>query len=53
MKNALDEYLIEGVETTIPFHKKILNAECFRRGEIHTDFVRERIGSPTVEEFEG
>jgi len=53
MKNALDEYLIEGVETTIPFHKKILNDECFRRGEIHTDFVRERIGSLTVEEFEG
>ncbi len=54
MKNALDEYVIEGVETTIPFHKKILDDEHFRRGEIHTDFIRERIGSLTVEEeFEG
>ncbi len=54
MKNALDEYVIEGVETTIPFHKKILDDECFRRGEIHTEFIGERIGSLTVEaEFEG
>ncbi|MFQ5758399.1 MAG: acetyl-CoA carboxylase biotin carboxylase subunit [Candidatus Bathyarchaeia archaeon] len=53
MKNALDEYVIEGVETTIPFHKKILDDEYFRRGEIHTDFIRERIDSLTVEEFEG
>ena len=54
MKTALDEYVIEGIETTIPFHKKILDDECFRRGEIHTDFLRERIGSLTVEaEFEG
>ena len=53
MKNALDEYVIDGVETTIPFHKKILDDECFRRGEIHTDFIRERISSLTVEaEFE-
>jgi acetyl-CoA carboxylase biotin carboxylase subunit len=54
MKNALDEYVIEGIETTIPFHKKILDDECFRRGEIHTDFIRERIGRLTVEaESEG
>jgi len=44
MKNALDEYEIEGVETTIPFHKKILNDEYFRRGEVDTTFVHEKIG---------
>jgi acetyl-CoA carboxylase biotin carboxylase subunit len=54
MKNALDEYVIEGVETTISFHKKILDNEYFRRGEIHTDFIRERLGGLAVEaEFEG
>ncbi|MDH5461605.1 MAG: acetyl-CoA carboxylase biotin carboxylase subunit [Candidatus Bathyarchaeota archaeon] len=54
MKNALDEYVIEGVETTILFHKKILDDECFRRGEIHTEFIGERIGSLRMEaEFEG
>jgi len=44
MKNALDEYEIEGIETTIPFHKKIINDEYFRRGEVDTNFVQERIG---------
>ena len=54
MKNALDEYVIEGVETTIPFHKKILDDACFRRGEIHTEFIGERIGRLRMEaEFEG
>jgi len=44
MKNALDEYEIAGIETTIPFHKKIINDECFKRGEVDTSFVQERIG---------
>lgn len=53
MKNALEEYQIEGVKTTIPLHKKILDNEYFRRGEIHTNFVREKIGSQLTEELEG
>lgn len=54
MKNALSEYMIEGIETTIPFHVKILEDEYFRRGEVHTGFVQERIGSSLVERvFEG
>jgi len=54
MKNALDEYEIEGIETTIPFHKKIIDDECFRRGEVDTGFVHERIGDILASEaFEG
>lgn len=54
MKNALDEYEIEGVETTIPFHKKILSDQYFRRGEVDTGFVHKRIGDILApEEFEG
>jgi len=52
MKNALEEYLIEGIETTIPLHKKILDNEYFRRGEIDTNFVQERIGSQLTEDLE-
>jgi len=52
MKNALEEYQIEGIETTIPLHKKILDDEYFRKGEIDTGFVQERIGS-LKEEFRG
>jgi len=53
MKNALEEYRIEGVETTIPLHKKILDNEYFRRGEVDTNFVQEKIGSQLTEDIEG
>ncbi|MEW6006800.1 MAG: acetyl-CoA carboxylase biotin carboxylase subunit, partial [bacterium] len=38
-KRALDEFVIDGIKTTIPFHQKILNDEAFRKGEIHTQFM--------------
>ncbi|MBN2073486.1 MAG: acetyl-CoA carboxylase biotin carboxylase subunit [Actinobacteria bacterium] len=40
---ALDEFMIEGIKTTIPFHKKILANEKFRKGQIHTHFIDEEI----------
>ena len=39
MKRALDEYVIDGVTTTIPFHQELLNHDRFLSGEISTDFV--------------
>lgn len=36
---ALDEFIIEGVKTTIPLHKKILNEERFRKGDVHTHYL--------------
>jgi len=39
MKRALDECLIEGVETTIPFHLSILKNPEFLSGNIHTSFI--------------
>jgi len=39
MQWALDEYVIEPIKTTIPFHKKVLNNPDFLRGNISTDFV--------------
>jgi len=43
MKNALNEFVIDGVKTTIPFHKKIMEDENFLKGDIHVNFVDERI----------
>ncbi|MEM3618055.1 MAG: acetyl-CoA carboxylase biotin carboxylase subunit [Candidatus Bathyarchaeia archaeon] len=43
MRNALDEFMIEGVKTTIPLHKRIMEDEDFLRGDIHINFVDERI----------
>jgi acetyl-CoA carboxylase biotin carboxylase subunit len=41
MKRALDEYIIEGVKTTIPFHRWVMDNACFRRGEFGTGFVEQ------------
>ena len=39
MKRALNEYIIEGVKTTIPFHKKVLNNRTFLDGKANTSFL--------------
>jgi len=39
MKRALDEFIIEGVETTIPFHLKLMNNEVFKSGDFDTKFL--------------
>lgn len=43
MKRALEEYVIEGIHTTIPFHLKVLDNAFFRRGEVYTNFIQRRI----------
>ncbi len=53
MRNALKEFVIEGVKTTIPFHRKILEDEDFLRGDIHVNFVDERIGELLPEQALG
>ncbi len=39
MQVALEEFIIEGVSTTIPFHKKVMQNEYFKRGEFDTHFI--------------
>lgn len=41
MQRALDEYVIEGVVTTIPFHQRLLQNEGFLHGDTHTRFLQE------------
>jgi acetyl-CoA carboxylase biotin carboxylase subunit len=41
MKRALEEMVIEGIPTTIPFHKKIINNTKFIAGDISTHFIEE------------
>jgi len=45
MNRALDEFIIEGVKTTIPMHKKILAEKDFQSGDISTKFM-ERFSNP-------
>jgi acetyl-CoA carboxylase biotin carboxylase subunit len=46
MQRALNEFIIEGVKTTIPMHKKILDDPQFQKGDISTKFM-ERYNNPT------
>ncbi|MFH1776207.1 MAG: acetyl-CoA carboxylase biotin carboxylase subunit [Candidatus Omnitrophota bacterium] len=39
MQRALDEFLIEPIKTTIPFHKQVFINPLFIRGRYYTDFV--------------
>ncbi|HZV43657.1 MAG TPA: ATP-grasp domain-containing protein, partial [Saprospiraceae bacterium] len=39
MQRALDEFIVEGINTTIPFHKKLMQDPAFRRGDFHTGFL--------------
>jgi acetyl-CoA carboxylase, biotin carboxylase subunit len=43
MARALDEYIIEGIKTTIPFHQKIMANSDFIDGDVDTGFL-ERLG---------
>jgi acetyl-CoA carboxylase, biotin carboxylase subunit len=41
MKRALQEFVIEGVKTTIPFHIKLMDNEKFKSGKFTTKFLEE------------
>jgi acetyl-CoA carboxylase biotin carboxylase subunit len=41
MLRALEECVIEGVSTTIPFHKRLLADLGFQHGRVHTKYVEE------------
>ncbi|MEM7350560.1 MAG: acetyl-CoA carboxylase biotin carboxylase subunit [Acidobacteriota bacterium] len=38
---ALDFFVVEGIDTTVPLHKKILRDDAFRRGDFSTRFMEE------------
>lgn len=39
MKRALQEFIIEGIKTTIPFHIKLMDDPAFREGKFNTSFL--------------
>jgi len=39
MRRALDEFVIEGIKTTIPLHRRILNDPDFQKGHVSTTFL--------------
>ena len=45
MRRALDEFVIEGIKTTIPLHRRIFADAEFQKGRISTSFL-ERLLAP-------
>lgn len=43
MQRSLQEFVIKGIPTTIPFHQQVLKNAFFQRGEIYTNFIQRRI----------
>jgi len=41
MKRALDEFVIEGVKTTIPFHRQLMDHEDYLAGNYTTKFMED------------
>jgi acetyl-CoA carboxylase biotin carboxylase subunit len=59
MQRALEEFVIEGVATTVGFHKRVLADPVFQSGQFDTTFVEKFmagetiISEPKTVEFEG
>jgi len=43
MARALDEYIVDGIKTTIPFHKRIMANKDFIEGNIDTGFIERMV----------
>lgn len=39
MKRSLDEFVIEGIKTTIPLHRAIMDDKTFKEGNVNTSFM--------------
>ena len=58
MERALDFFIVEGIDTTIPLHRRILQHPRFRAGDFSTRFMEaflepERTAEATPERVVG
>ena len=40
MKRALDLFIVEGIHTSIPLHKRIMREQDFVKGTFDTNFIK-------------
>jgi acetyl-CoA carboxylase biotin carboxylase subunit len=50
MKRALDEFVIEGIKTTIPFHRQLMEHPDYLAGNYTTMFMEDFVMQPETEE---
>jgi acetyl-CoA carboxylase biotin carboxylase subunit len=48
MKRALDEFVIEGIKTTIPFHRQLMDHPDYVAGNYTTKFMEDFIMQPEI-----
>ena len=41
---ALDQFLVDGVKTVIPFHRLVLDHPLFMAGDVNTHFIEDHLG---------
>ncbi len=41
MRRALDEFRADGIRTSVPFHRKLMDSEDFVAGDLHTGYLEE------------
>ena len=49
LRRALGEFVVEGISTTLPFHRAILDDEVFVSGNYTTGFIAERLAGLEIE----
>ena len=45
-RRALEEFVVEGIKTTIPFHLELLDDASVRAGDYHVEFLEQRGAAP-------
>lgn len=50
MIEAIDQYKIDGVQTTLPFGKFVMQHEAFRSGKFNTHFVKDHFSPERLEQ---
>ena len=51
LRRSLDEFIIEGIKTTIPFHKYVINTPEFQEGNFDTHFIENIYDTQKVKEI--
>jgi len=46
-RRALDEFIVTGIPTTIPFHQVVVDHPVFQSGDVYTDFIETNLSDQT------
>jgi len=49
LRRALDEFVVEGIKTTIPFHQYVINTPEFQAGDFDTNFIEKIYSKKLIE----